>query len=613
MEVGTMYTTRNLNNDLYKICTKYYVKFKLLQDYANKRINPKYFVEQLKHSKEESEINEILGEVEKIFEKIRLNGGKIDPDPIDLAKQLRKNRRLQEAFNTILPYLQANNDDEEAVITFGWIMYDYLKMSEENIEQYVNNLTIFNDNVALSFESNPFSNFNNNDFKKTLINSFLWSIRRVVMQGELYANKISPQFMRFCGYDSKFIEKRWINVNNEVSVSRLLFKEFLGKLNDSNYLLFMDAIGFDWFDKWDFEKSYFTNDAGENIEVKPLAEYVLNYHSKKLLSLDISVTTEQRINEFIDVLSIQIKNNPSFQWLPYYKTKLLSKVNRKEEALEAVISFARTKSNEFWIWDLISELVNDDDEKSNCLCAGLLCKTKPEMIVGLQEKIIPLLIGKKMFSNAKYELDELISTRMREWGKISRKLQEWKNESWYTETKSAESRDTLKVYASKAEEILYRTLPFTDIFVTYINKDKGTIHFAYIENSDRSNIKEGYVYIDSIKGDHKWMTDDALKVRMMEDNKRPNLFTIYNVAPGDETFLTNFIQTGIGYVDKEYTNPFAFVDDVYISPKLVKENKIDDYDKIGYVKKRRFNRRRNLWGWAVEKIISVEKNEQMEY
>lgn len=607
-----MYTTKNYNDDLYQICTKYFVKFKLLQDFVYQRIDENRFVQQLKLKKDDSEITEILTELRKLSEKIYQNGGKLDPDPIELAKQLRRTGKLQEAFDAILPYLQANNDDENAVITFGWIMYDYLKMSEGNIEKYVNNLAIVNDNVVLCFKSTPFSNFTTDDFMKTLVNSILWSIRRVVMRGELFANKVFPQFLKFWGNDAKFIEDRGVYVNNDASASRLLIKEIRRNLNDNNYLIFMDTIGFDWFDKGDFQKTNFTNDKGENVEVRPLAEVVLNFHAKKLLSMDISMATEQKVNLFIDVLNSQIQNNPSFEWLPYYKAKLLAKVKREDEALETVISFARTKSKEFWIWDLISELV-DDDEKFNCLCAGLLCKSKPDMIVGIQEKIIPILLEKEMFSNAKFELDGVISTRMKKWGKISRQLEEWKNESWYIEAKSTESRDALKEYSDKAEEILYRTLPFTDIFVTYINKVKGVINFAYLGNSYLSNIKEGYFYMDSIKEAHKWKNDEALKVRMFADKKRTNLYKIYKIAPGDETFLSNFIQTGIGYVNKESTNPFAFVDDVYISPKLVEEHRIQNYDKVYYIKKRRFNKKKNTWGWTVEKISFVEKNEQTEY
>lgn len=602
-----MYTTRNLNHDLYQICTSHYVRFRLLQDYIYKRVHYKDFVEQLKETKDVQEINRILMELQKIIEKIRLNGGKVDPDPVDVARKLRREQRLQEAFNTIFPYFQKHKDDKDALITFGWVMYDYLKKAEENIEQYVKTLTFFNNHVVLSFDEIYNNIFEINNSLKLLVDNILWSIRRVVAKGDPYANNVFPQLLRFCGNCAKFIEKRWLK--NERSASRTLIREILNKLNDRNYLQFMDVIGFDWFDRWDFEKSNYVNVKGENIEIKPLAEYVFNFHSKKLLSMNLSLVTEQRINAFIKILDVQIKRHPSFQWLPFYKGKLLAKVNRKEEALEAIISFARTKSKEFWIWDLISELV-EDEEKFNCLCAGILCKTKPEMIVGLQEKLIPLLIERKMFSNAKYELDVLISTRLEKWGQISSQLQEWKNQSWYIESTSAGNRDELKEFADKAEKILYRTLPFNNIFVTLINIEKGIMNFAYFDESE--NIKEGYAYLDSIKVNRQWTAEEVLKVKMLEDPKRPNLFRIFEVAPGNEDFRSEFIQEGVGYVAKENTNPFAFVDDAYISPKLVEKYGIEDFSKISYIKKRKFNKKKNKWGWVIEDIISVEKNE-MEY
>jgi hypothetical protein len=46
---------------------------------------------------------------------------------------------------------------------------------------------------------------------------------------------------------------------------------------------------------------------------------------------------------------------------------------------------------------------------------------------------------------------------------------------------------------------------------------------------------------------------------------------------------------------------------------LVEEHKIQNFDKVDYIKKRRFNKKKNAWVWTVEKITSVEKNERTEY
>ncbi|RNF39599.1 DUF7017 domain-containing protein [Planococcus salinus] len=598
-----MYTKKNLNNDLYQICTKFYVKYKLLSDFLYHRIDQDEFVEMLEDTgKEDTEIDEILIETEKLFKKVHENGGELDLDPIEQAKKLRAKGESAKALNTIVPYLKENTSDKDAILTFGWIMYDFLKEAEKEIEDYIKRLTYFNDHAAI-----PYDTLSGDKYIRTLTDSYLWSIRRVIVQGEGFADKVLPQLLRFIGRKSIFIENRNLNVTSKPSASRFLIKEFLGRLNGTSYLEFMDTIGFDWFAKEDFQKTIFKNDEGEEIEIRPLAEEVLSSYAKKLISLDTAVTTEQRINLFIEVLDLQIQKNPSFDWLPYHKVKLLMKVNRREEAFETLIPFARTKNREFWIWGLISELVNDDKERFYCLCAGLLCKSKPEMTVGLQEKIVPILVEKRMFSNAKFELDKLISNRMATKGKIPQQLERWKEESWYSETKAVKSRENLKEFAKKAENILYQTLPFTDIFVTYNNEAKNVIHFAYFSPT----LKEGYFYAGAFENSNDWEADKVLKVKMLADEKREGLFNVYDISLGNKEFSLNFIKNSKGYVNKFDIKPFAFVNDIFISPKLVEQNQLKNYDQIEYICKRRFNRKKNTWGWAVEEIVSIIRDEDL--
>lgn len=606
-EKYAMYTTKNFNDDLYQICTTHYVKFQLLKKYMNNGISRRDFIYELgdEMSKSQFEIADILSKLDNIQLKIQQNGGKLVQDPITKVTRLRKENKLQEAFNIIMPIVQADRDNEEVVVAFGWVMYAYLKESENDIQAYMNNIKLFNDNVSLNFKGNIYLS---NDPITNLKNSILWSFRKVIQQDKLYANMLFPQLIRFCGSSSKFIEQRLL-INKEPSASRFLIKEIRQQLNDVNYYIFMDMIGFSWFGRLDYEPSSFKNMQDEIITVPPLAEGVLNFHAKKLIAAPSTPSAEQRIYDFLEVLDAEIVKNPSYDWLSYYKAKLLIKVNRKEEALQILVLFARTKSKDFWVWDSISELV-DDDEKFNCLCAALLCKTKPDMIVGIQERMIPLLVKRELFSNAKFEVDQLVSTRMQKWGKISQRIADMKNESWYSKATTSGSRENLKEYADRAEEILYQTLPYTNIFVTYVNEQKGVINFAYL---DKHHIKKGYFYMDSIDEKQDWDTDQILKVKMLEDKKRADLYKIYAIAPGDETFIQHFIQTAIGYVDKEYSNPFAFVDDVYIPPHLVKKHTIQNFDEVSYIKRRTFNKKKNTWGWIVDKINSVEKDTSLNF
>ena len=591
-----MYTTKDYKDDLYQITKTRFVKYKLLLDFMERRVSQNDFIAQLKLKKEDSEIKQIFDDLRAISEKVRLNGGNLDPDPVEEAKHLRKANKLKEAYIKILPALR-NNPNDDTLITFGWIMYDFLKISENEIDRYLNNFRILNDNATITLNRWPA-----NDIKRTLVDSILWSIRRVISKDDSYADKVLPEFLRFYRNDSNFIETRYDP--NARSAMRSLSKDMMSHLNDYNYLKFMDTIGFDWFDSSDARETHFQTEDGEQKKIPPLKESVLNHYSKRILKMDIQIVTEQRVTTFLSVLERSIATNTSFVWLPYHQGRLLLKLNRKEEALSVISSFGRTKSNEFWVWNLISELV-EEEERFNCLCAGLLCKTKPEMIVGLQEKIIPLLVQREMYSHAKRELDTLIKSQKANRKSVSPKLEGWKKENWYKETENVDTREQLADYAQKAKDILYRTLPLTDIFVTSVNEEKSIVNFNFLLNN--KSVRSGYFHSDSIEVNHNWRGDEIFKVKLFKHHSRPNFYSIHEVTQGDEDFRSNFIQSDVGYIEKNNEHAFAFVNDVFISPILVDQHKLEDEDLIKFVKKMRFNKKKNTWGWSVDEITSVEK------
>lgn len=593
-----MYSKKDYKDDLYQICKKHFVKYKLLIDFTERRVSQNDFIEQLKLKKEDKEIEQLFDDLRAIFEKIRLNGDKLDPDPVEESKHLRKANKSKDAFIKILPALKNNPNDDDTLITFGWIMYDFLKISEKEIDRYLNNFRILNDNAAITL-----NRWQADDIKRTLVDSILWSIRRVISKDDSYADKVLPEFLRFYGNDSNFIETRYDP--NARSASRSLIKDMMNNLNDSNYLIFMDVLGFDWFDLSDEMQASFQTDDGEDKRIPALKESVLNHYSKRILKMDINMVTEQRVNAFLSVLERSIAANASFVWLPYYQGRLLLKLNRKEEALNVISSFGRTKSNEFWVWNLISELVEEED-RFNCLCAGLLCKTKPEMIVGLQEKIIPLLVQREMYSHAKRELDTLIKSQQANRKNASPKLESWKQENWYSETESVDTRDQLADYAQKAKYILYRTLPFTDIFITSVNEEKSIVNFNFLLNN--KFVRSGYFHSDSIEENHDWRGAEVFKVKLFKHHSKPNFYSVHAVMQGDEEFRSNFIQTDVGYVEKIDENSFAFVNDVFISPILVDKHELGSYDRIEFVKKMRFNKKKNTWGWSVDQITSIKKD-----
>ncbi|WP_037284671.1 DUF7017 domain-containing protein [Saccharibacillus sacchari] len=606
-----MYTEKDLQKDVYHICSTHYVKYKMLADYVYNRINRKDFIEELSEQKGDDEIDGILARLDEIVSRIRHNGGKLDPDPLKEANKLRKAGKLKEAYDLVFPLVESNSKDEDAVIGFGWVMHDFLKHTENDIEAYCVNLKIFNDYAYIDFHSGS-------EMMTRLKNSFLWSIRRVVQRDESNANKVFELFINLCkDEETIFEQRRSFGKEQEKDPARLLIEELIATLNARNYLRLTSWIGFDWFDRFDHQASTFENAQGETIENRPFAEKILSSHAKKLIALD-SAVDKSEIDRYISVLERNISKFPNYEWLPYHKIKLLLMSGRKEEALSDLTEFARRKSGEFWIWGLMSETVPREEEFRH-LCKGLLCKAKPEMLVKLQEKIIPHLLELNLYENAKFELDAYIKIKESRGRPAPSSLSGLRKQEWYERTKAVSNRDGLKKYAEEAEAILYKNLPFETVFVTRINGDKGFAEFIHFPNrrstqvfseSPASSLKEGFFRMDSIKEAVEWKADRTYKLKMSEDSKRPNRYHVHAAALGDEESLADFIRNESGYVEKEDRNPFAFANDVFIPAALVDRHRLSAGDKIEYIKKRRFNKKKNAWGWTVEEVKSVVKYDQ---
>lgn len=592
-----MYTTKQLKDDLYQICKVHYIKMAVLSDYINGRKSTQQFVEILEDDfcKDQQEITLILDKFNQIHETIKRHGGKVVKDPFETATELRKASKLKEAYQIASQALRADPSNEDGTVTFGWIIYDYMKRNEGIPQQYLRIVQSFNEHCQL--------NFADKDKTDMLKNSFLWSFRRVINENKGFANVLLPEIIRFCQYSGNFIEARCILFGDaKQSAARSLIKDIRSELTDANYFIFMKTIGFDWFDGLDYRESSFVNGQGETVKIRPLVERVLNYHAKKLIASPNSEDLNESIAEFITMLTKEIQNNPSFEWLPYYKAKLLMRVHQHEEALQMATYFGRTRSQAFWVWELLSELVAED-QKLNCLCAALLCKAKPEMLVTIQQKAIALLVKEQQFAQAKYELNQLIAIRQEKWGKVAQSLLDLKKEQWYGETEAATNREALKSYADLAEEILYESLPLRDIFVTFINIEKHTVNFIYV---DGASVQRGYFYSDSLVAPVELKVDQPYKAKMLEDRYKEELFKVWAIEQGDPAYIINFIEESQGYVEKADMNHFAFIDDVYIAPKLVELYNLEDGDYIEYVKKRTFNKKRNQWSWSVVDVKLVE-------
>lgn len=173
---------------------------------------------------------------------------------------------------------------------------------------------------------------------------------------------------------------------------------------------FCEWWGFDNFIEEDFT-AYQPDDKAQ--KVMPLAERAVMAYCKILLERG----TETEISDLLPWLDTFAQKHRNYIYLPFYHAKLLMKIGHKDEFFEKMKSFAKKKSGEFWVWDLLGDYIEDNETRLKFFAKGLLCKTKPEMSIKLREKAAFLLRDSGHIGEALSEL--LFIKKIREknkWG-----------------------------------------------------------------------------------------------------------------------------------------------------------------------------------------------------
>ena len=131
-----------------------------------------------------------------------------------------------------------------------------------------------------------------------------------------------------------------------------------------------------------------------------LAERAYNANSKALLRLN----DNERIREFLPKLDNLMNNHPEMTWPGYFYGKLLLSLgSTPEEELRVILPFARKKATEFWVWQLLSDVfVNDNEKRLACLLRAVHCDTQEQFLIKVRIKLARLFILQGQYNLAKY-------------------------------------------------------------------------------------------------------------------------------------------------------------------------------------------------------------------
>ena len=287
------------------------------------------------------------------------------------VKELRKSGQLDEALSMAMEELNAAPNNIWNKRSLFWVLYEFLMKAAEEGDS--NTVFAYIDRInEIDIINLP---------EEGMARTFLFKCIK-----ELFRKKANSQ-------NNHFEIEELANRLCDYSWSIVMTKP------SPEYSAFLDAFlpiaeqwsGFiEFVEKWDFK-----NLTEEDYQLRTifhtkkqymsLAETAYIAYSKVLLSKkDL-----EKMRSFQPELD-KLADNPMMTFLGYFNAKLLFAMNSEnQDVLNEVLPFARRKRNEYWVWQFLSEVLDDDEQKwLACMLRAVHCKTKEDYLPKIRQKLI---------------------------------------------------------------------------------------------------------------------------------------------------------------------------------------------------------------------------------
>ena len=305
---------------------------------------------------------------------------------------------------------------------------------------------------------------------------------------------------------------------------------------------------------------------------------------------------KEKIQSFLPKLDAVINEYPNYQYPPYFKAKLLLALGEEDDVLSAFLPFAKLKKNDFWVWELMAEIFNEDKGRQfACYCKALSLNTPEDFLVKLRQAFAAELVDVNMYVEAKTEIEKVVATRNKHQWKLPLQVSEWIQKEWYSSVEAKrDNKDLYGKYVKEAEDILYHDIPEEIIVVEYVNENKHMLNFVKSKRKHGFFKYQGYL--------NKPIIGDVLKVKFIGEGK-DDYFKIVSARKIDSDIVSEAIKDFEGVLKVVQPHNFGFVEDVFLEPKLIQQKNLSNGQIINGKALMSFNKKKGEWGW---KAINFE-------
>jgi len=489
--------------------------------------------------------------------------------------QLRKEGKLDEAFMLALENYNKEPDNIWNKRALSWVYYDSCKKTaaENNVNEFLKNIQKIKD---LQLPSKD----------KMIFDTLIWEYKKL-----LESTKIGDK-INFQKANSLYQSLKGMHFTLPSKEFSILITALHKVYKDSHQYVEIINKCIKYLRPEDFLPEVYNNR-----KLMPLAERIYYAYSKKILQGEAIPNqygiieyrpNKENIKAFLPALNHWIEKHPDYTFLPYYKAKLEITLG-DADSFSTFLPFAKKKKNDFWVWQLMSEIVTEKELVFACLCKALSLKTPEGFLSKIRIEFTKKLIEKKLYNEARTEVESVFKEKLENNHKIPNEILKWQREQWYIEAQPLKNNFTLyNQYKGKAEVILYNEIPEDTIVITFVNQEKKIANFV------KNQKKAGFFKYENFLKNPK--IGDILKVRLEVFDLEKNAYKLLTAEKGNEADC-KAIKTVEGQL-KIIPSGIGFVNDVFVDKETIEKNQWTNNQVITFKSILSFNKKKGKWCWA---------------
>ncbi len=309
------------------------------------------------------------------------------------------------------------------------------------------------------------------------------------------------------------------------------------------------------------------------------------------------MTRRPEIEKFIDTLRIVQEENPGFQYLAYYRARLLMVLQSPEEAIADYLPFVRKNEAKPWAWELLGDLHQANPNVAiNCYGRALQCPDPEEFLVACRLKLAKALFSVQSFAESKRFLLDYVATRQRMGWSVPREVVEMLERE---PLNTLESVPDLKPFytqvTAEAGELLFPSDEQEFAVVQFVNQAKKMVHVLLTgEKVAFFTWQPKYGALDQ---------GDVIRLSVLLEGSGFAHVRKLNRAPFSE--INGLTRVGEGRVICMVGKEFGMLKDNFIPPQLMKSGGVHHGDTIRCECMRSFDRKKERWGWVAVRLEKV--------